>query len=244
METKTIAINGNKVRYFCGGKGKPLVFLHGWSTNPLSHKPLLEKIAEHFTVYAPFLFDLSFEDIESMAKSLAEFIYELGLKEVILAGTSFGALIACMAAYLQPKLVSRLLLINAAGVPSEASRLEMAFDALNSYFILLLQRKLRVILYRWQSGINFHLSFWRHRMRVLAKQLKSKTHICYIFHRLKVKTVIIWSTRDVTFPLLHAYSLKKMIPNSKLVVVEGTHAWHYHDPDLFAKTIVAACNSP
>ncbi len=244
LETRTIVVNGNKTRYLVGGSGKPLVFLHGWSTNPFSHKPSLEKIAQKFTVYSPFLFELNFEDVESMARSLVDFMQELGLTEVILAGTSFGALIACLVACWYPKMVSRLLLINAAGVPSEASRLEMAFDALDSYVILMFQRKLRVMLYRWLSGIFFHLSFWRHRMRALAGQLKPKTHICYIYQELKVKTVIIWSTRDVTFPLYHAYSLKKMIPNSKLIVAEGTHAWHYHDPELFAKTIAAACDSP
>ena len=243
LKKKYAVVRGSKVRYLHGGSGKPLLFLHGWSTNPLSHIHSLEIIAESFTVYAPFIFDMKIKNVQDMAESMNEFIKTVGIQETAIAGTSFGALIAGLAAYLQPNKVSRLLLINAVGVPIEVSPLKMSMDAIKSYAGLLLKLRLKVIWHRFVSGIHFHISFLKKGMRDLAKELKYKTHYCHVFSALKVKTIIIWSSKDIMFPVSMAHSLKSLIANSELIIKDGNHAWHYHEPELFAQTIVAACNS-
>src|SRR3989338_2081156 len=244
LTKKHVILGGAKVRYLQGGTGKPLVFLHGWSTNPLSHTPSLEILGRSFTVYAPFLFDTKFNNVKDIATSMTEFIEKIGIQKTTLSGTSFGALIAGLVAYKQPKKVSRLLLINALGMPIETSALKMSQDSLKSYIKLLLELKLKVAWHRCMSGIYFHLAFLKRGMRDLVNEMKQKTHFCYIFHGLKVKTVLIWINKDVLFPLSKAHSLKQLIANSELIVRDGNHAWHYHSPELFAKTIIAACSSP
>ena len=54
METKTIQTHHVPVRYFEGGKGEPLVFLHG-AGGVTAQDPFLAKLAETHRVYAPLL---------------------------------------------------------------------------------------------------------------------------------------------------------------------------------------------
>lgn len=90
METKTVAINGSKVRYLYGGKGKPLLFLHGWPTAPPAYKESLEILAESFTVYAPYLFDMNCSSVKETAESVKALIRQLGVKAASVVGISFG----------------------------------------------------------------------------------------------------------------------------------------------------------
>ena len=256
LQTRRVNINGKAVRMLCGGTGKPMMFLHGWSTNPPAHHESLELLAKNFTIYVPFLYDFRFRNLADMARGVEALIRQLGLKNVILAGTSFGALVAAVIAESNNKngsivgnrynelSISRLILVNPAGVPNVASVVDMFFDSLKSFTLLLLTGKLRTIRHRAASGLSFHLSFiWNSGFRDLSKEVTKKVHACHLFSNIKIRTSIIWSDNDVTFPYAHAEVLHKMIKNSTVKIVKGDHAWHYHNPELFAKTIMEACNS-
>ena len=52
MELKTVAAPRVPVRYFEGGKGEPLVFLHG-AGGVLGDDPFLNALAQKYHVYAP-----------------------------------------------------------------------------------------------------------------------------------------------------------------------------------------------
>jgi pimeloyl-ACP methyl ester carboxylesterase len=54
MELKTIAAPKVPVRYYEGGSGTPLVFLHG-AGGILPNDPFLAKLTEKYHVYAPLL---------------------------------------------------------------------------------------------------------------------------------------------------------------------------------------------
>lgn len=54
MEAKTIDTPHVPVRYFEGGKGDPLVYLHGAGGITLED-PFLAKLAETYHVFAPLL---------------------------------------------------------------------------------------------------------------------------------------------------------------------------------------------
>ncbi len=240
LQTKRLTINGKTVRMLQGGSGKPVVFLHGWSTNPISHRESLELLANKFTIYAPFLFDLKFSKLSEMAEGVSDLIRMLKLKNSILAGTSFGGLIAALVAASGNHDDSRLLLINPAGLLREASDLQMSLDSIKSYFCLLFRCKFRAIIRVWLSGANFRLSFWKRGIRTLAKELRAKVHVCYVFKRIKAKTAIIWSNNDNIFPVSQAATLNALIKNSALVLVKGDHAWYYLEPRLFAQKVEEA----
>lgn len=240
METKTVAINGSKVRYLYGGTGKPLLFLHGWPSNPLSYKQALTLLAQSFTVYAPFMFDANCSSVSEIAEAVRRFCHELNIRAAAVAGVSFGGAVAAM---LSPdkKLVSRLVLINPAGVPREASFAKMLVNLLKSSTGMLLKGEAGHFLSRYMSALNFFALLKSVGRRRLFAEIKAstKTHICYIFQRIPVKTAIIWCSRDDVFPVSAAAVLNRMIRKSKLTIVEGDHYWPFHEPGQFAETVLA-----
>ena len=142
METKTIAINGNKVRYFHGGTGKPLLFLHGWPTNPQTYRHGLELLADSFTVYAPFMFDMNCSSTREIAEGVRKFCRALNIKAAAVAGISFGGGVAALLSH-DKKLVSKLVLINTAGVPRQASFARMLVNLIRSSLLMLASGKAR-----------------------------------------------------------------------------------------------------
>lgn len=240
LETKQISLNGTKVLYLHGGAGKPLLFLHGWPANPKTYREALDLLANDFTVYAPFMFDMKCGNVSEVAACVKALMKELGLANVTVAGVSFGGAIACLLS-LHNGLVSQLVLINTAGVPRQASFAKMFVNLLRSSTRMLLHGNVSHLFHRYTSSVKFWASLRSAERKRLFKEIKvsAKTHACYLFQKIQVPTIIIWCAQDNVFPASNAAVLQNLINNSKLVVVEGDHYWPFHKPKHFAETIVA-----
>ena len=122
MDLKTIQTERVPVRYYEGGAGQPLVFLHGAGGLDMD-LDFLESLARKFHVYAPLV--PGYGDSEECAelRDMLDFtlhtwdvVERLGLKDPILAGHSMGGMIASEMAAVAPNDVSRLALIAPAGL--------------------------------------------------------------------------------------------------------------------------------
>ena len=111
-----VSIDGRKVKYHDLGKGKAIVYLHGW---PLEFSPQTAAWARQLRGYrliAPVLPGfgssecLPKSDIDSYVNFLHDFLSALGVKKVILMGASFGGLVSLRYAAQYP--VKRLVLIG------------------------------------------------------------------------------------------------------------------------------------
>ena len=107
MELKTVKTHRTPVRYFEGGKGQPLVFLHG-AGGVVAGDAFLAKLAESFHVYAPLI--PGYGDSEEcheirecwISRCTLRRRKELGLKDPVPVGHSMGGMIAAeMAAIAQ-----------------------------------------------------------------------------------------------------------------------------------------------
>jgi len=105
------------------GQGPALVFFHGpWG---LTWGAFLDALAQSFTVYAPEhpgttpgLPD-AVQDVDSLWDLVLcydELLEQLRLPEVVLAGHSFGAMVACEVAALRPSRARRLALLDPIGL--------------------------------------------------------------------------------------------------------------------------------
>src|SRR5579863_1873639 len=122
MQLKTVQTEHVPVQYLEGGKGQPLVFLHG-AGGMTADDPFLAKLAERFHVHAPFLpgYGESLEcpelrDMLDFTLHTWDVVEALGLKNPILVGHSMGGMIAAEMAALAHNDVSRLVLISPAGL--------------------------------------------------------------------------------------------------------------------------------
>ncbi|MBI2144366.1 alpha/beta hydrolase [Candidatus Woesearchaeota archaeon] len=240
LETRTTLVNGSKVRCLHGGKGKPLLFLHGWPSQPPAYMEALELLAESFTVYAPYMFDLKCGSVKETAEGVKALIRQLGVKAPAVVGNSFGG--AVVAAIGQnAKAVSQLILIGPGGVPRKASLVKMLTNLMRSSVQLIVQGHRQTAFYRWASMFSFLASLCRHHTRQLFREIRAstKTHCCWLFQGIKAKTAIIWCSKDDVFPVSAAAVLNKMIRNSTLTIVDEDHYWPFHKPGEFAETILA-----
>ena len=238
LQKKHVKIGNRKIRYLSGGKGRPLIFLHGWSTSPAAHRQSFDILKKHFTIYAPYLADVRYQKPHLMAKMVLELVRELRLEKVILAGTSFGGVIAALMAVMKPEKISRLMLINTAGMPIRTPTALMLMDSLSSIARLLIEMRFRTLANRLLSVIRFNFNYLKSEVRELALDIRYRTNMSGAFSKIKVSTVVIWSRGDVTYPVPTARDIHRLIQKSKLVIVDGGHAWHYHAPAFFAKVLL------
>jgi len=117
------------LRYFTGGTGEPVVLLHGLGGSAANWIELLPELAERNRVLAvdlpghggsePLRADASITDF---AAAIAALIRQEDAGPAIVAGHSFGGLVALRLAHLRPDLVGGLLLVAPAGITSGTRR--------------------------------------------------------------------------------------------------------------------------
>ena len=124
--TATIRPGHQPVRYFRGGSGQPLLYLHhlagmqGW-------EPALGELATQFDVIAPYHPGWgptnSLDEVNSgldLVLHYVDLLDYLGLDRVNVLGHSFGAWIGAELAAIRPDRVNRLVLANPVGIWEEA----------------------------------------------------------------------------------------------------------------------------
>jgi len=124
FDSKTVAIDGVKLHYFCGGSGPPLVLVHGLgSSAAVEFYYNLEPLAAHHRVFAVDLPGFGGSDkpalaytIELFVKAVRELMASQGLERAAVMGVSMGGRVALGLALDSPEKVERLVLVDALGV--------------------------------------------------------------------------------------------------------------------------------
>src|ERR1700760_4001508 len=82
---KTAHVNGINIHYVIGGKGEPLVLVHGFGNNWYMWNRILPELSKYFTVIAPDLRGLGESDKpaggydkKTMATDIHELVKQLG----------------------------------------------------------------------------------------------------------------------------------------------------------------------
>src|SRR3990167_8453597 len=241
LQKKTVTVGKSKVRYLHGGKGKPMLFLHGWPAAPPVYGKSLEILAENFTVYAPYLFDMKCNTIQEISACVKSMVSQLGVSGCAAAGISFGGAVAAAAA-MDKETISNLVLIGPAGLPMQASFGKMLVNLIMTSARMLAHGKTKTITHRMLSVATFISQLRQSETRRLFNEIRSSenTHACYMFQAIQVATTIIWCINDDVFPYYNAPILQNLIKNSKMISVKGDHYWAMHEPVQFAEIVANA----
>src|SRR5690242_5682470 len=116
MDLKTIQTAHVPVRYFEGGQGEPLVFLHGAGGLELDEY-FLNSLTKNFHVYAPLVPGYGDSEECSELRDMLDFtlhtwdvVHAIGIRKPALVGFSMGGMIAAEMAAVAPDDLSRLVL--------------------------------------------------------------------------------------------------------------------------------------
>jgi pimeloyl-ACP methyl ester carboxylesterase len=246
--SKQIIIDGLLVNYYYTlsdkKTSKTLIFLHGWGVDSrLWFKILPETISKN---YSMFFLDLPgfgqsqtpkiAYDVEDYKKIVCEFIRKLELKKINLIGHSFGGRISIKLASENPNFLEKIVLVNTAGIvpPSKTKKLitfisKVISPIFKPNFMQPLRRKLYFLLdseYLENEKLSQIFS------KVVSENL---THLLELIKR---PALIVWGRNDLVTPLHYGELTNKLIPKSKLVIIEDAGHFSFLDqPKEFVKAL-------
>ena len=113
-------VNGVRLHYYIGGKGSPVVLLHGYAQTSHMWNPIMPLLAENHTVIVPDLRGAggsgkpdSGYDKKNMAVDIHGLTSKLGFKRVSIVGHDIGLMVAYAYAAQFPQSTERVVLMDA-----------------------------------------------------------------------------------------------------------------------------------
>jgi pimeloyl-ACP methyl ester carboxylesterase len=112
-------VNGIQIHYVIGGKGDPVVLLHGWPETWYSWHHIMPSLSKNYTVIAPDLRGLGDSsrpstgyDGKTLAEDIHQLITQLGFKSIFLVGHDIGTQVAYSYAAAHPTEVRKLVVME------------------------------------------------------------------------------------------------------------------------------------
>lgn len=122
-----ILLNDDIVHYEVLGRGKPLIFLHGWVGSWRYWMPSMQAASISYRTYALDLWGFGdtarnpmYYTLEQQTALLDQFLQEMGIMKIAIVGHGLGALIGVLYAIRNPRFVDRVM---AVGLPTQAQSL-------------------------------------------------------------------------------------------------------------------------
>jgi pimeloyl-ACP methyl ester carboxylesterase len=112
-------VNGTRLHYVAGGRGEPLVLLHGWPQTWWEYRKVMPELARHYRVIAVDLRGIggsgkpvSGYEKKNMARDIYELAGLLGYSEINVAGHDIGSQVAFSFAANHPEATRRVALLG------------------------------------------------------------------------------------------------------------------------------------
>ena len=115
-----VVIDNQVVHYEAFGRGRPVLFLHGWLGSWRYWFPTMEVVAGQFRTYS---FDFwgfgdsrrkrTQESIQAYSEQVIRFLDALGIDQVMLVGHSMGGMVAMKTAINHPERIQRVVTVGA-----------------------------------------------------------------------------------------------------------------------------------
>ncbi len=235
MTLNTIATSRVPVRYYEGGSGTPLVFLHGAGGLNID-LTFLDALAQRFHVYAPLVPGYGDSEECPDLRDMLDFtlhtwdvVSALGLKDPVLAGFSMGGMIASEMAAIAPNDVSRLALIAPAG-------LWLDQQPIPDFFAMLPFELPPFLFYDEEAGAKAMTagmdlsdpSFLQAFLVQNARQLGAAGKILFPIperglssrlYRIRAKTQLIWGDSDKLIAPVYAKEFQRGIAGSSVTMI-------------------------
>jgi pimeloyl-ACP methyl ester carboxylesterase len=232
-----INLGGLNVAYLKGGRGAPLVYLHGLSASNRweSHHLALAITNLVYAVQLPGWAEGSIPAVIESAHDYARFIIALlnalGLDRVDLVGHSFGGWIALYLAAEYPSRVNRLVLADAMGLDMpEAPAADLAAMDQDSFLRAAFVETGRVLvpgdfggaIEDVRLGQEFETQ-WRSRELIvgLTRGRLADPELTAKLSSIAAETLVVWGRDDRLVPYQHGELLARMIPHARLRLIDG-----------------------
>lgn len=245
---QVVQLDGRKARVLRGGRGQPLVFLHGSEGSVNRMKSFLEPLTREFEVIAPVHpgfggseLPPEYDAIDDLVFHYLDLFDKLELKSTSLAGLSLGGWIAAELAAAHGERVSKLVLVNAIGIKVEGIVLPNPFmispDKLGAMLISDPARRAEMAP-KTPEEVVARLKDKEAAARFLFKRLynpKLKARLA----RFKGPALVLWGEKDGLLPLEYGMAYAQAIPGARFATLAAGHALPIELPDKFSEAVTA-----
>jgi pimeloyl-ACP methyl ester carboxylesterase len=236
-ESRFVMIDGHRIHYYVSGpvSGAPIVLVHGLggrSEDFVNLVPYLKKSG--YRVYTPDLLGFGQSEeptnasysIGDQADLVINFFDAMGLQRADLGGWSMGGWIAQKVAVDNPERVSRLILMDSAGLMMRPSWDTRLFTPTTPAELAQLQALLTphpkaMPQFMAQDILRISASYSWVVKRALTSMLSAKDVMDEDLPSLKMPVLILWGELDRITPLSEGRAIHLLIPQSQSVVASG-----------------------
>ena len=234
-QMQMVEVAGHRTQLLRGGQGEALVYLHS-AVGETMWLPFHQGLAAEFEVIAPahpgFAASEGYDEIDGMEDVIFHYLdlfAALVLQRFNLVGASFGGWVAAEFAVRYPERVSRLVLVDAAGlwldeapVPDFFARLQDA-SALRRMMLYRPESFLGDLLFpedpedeRIEAGLRAMQAIARIGWNPFLHSPKLRSRL----RRITSPTLLLWGADDVVYPQLYAQAFRDAIPGSTVQLIE------------------------
>ncbi len=253
MKCEVIKVKGREVSYVLKKSNvntdEVILFLHGWGQSKECFLNIIKKLDLKKDIMAIDLpgfgespeFDEEALKSDYITKYYASFITDLleefDYKKVNLVSHSFGARLSFWLAKENNK-INKLLLTGAAGIKPKR-KLTYYLRVYGFKFQKLLLKTPLYFQYKNDILKNSGSADYKNASEFMKKVLIKTVNedLKFLFKDIKQKTILFWGEQDDATPLADGKIMNKEIPNSKLIVVKGTHYAFLENEELFLDKI-------
>jgi pimeloyl-ACP methyl ester carboxylesterase len=247
LATRYTEIDGLKVRHASEGSGPPVLVLHGWGASIETVASIVSSLAPVANVHALDLPGFGSSDpppaawgVQDYCDFVLRFIDVLRIERPLaVIGHSNGGRVAIAIASCRPEIVSRMILIDSAGIrPSRGftyyRKVGMAKAGKHAArWLGPPGRRLRELLVGRAASADYAAASPQMRP-TLVKLVNSDLR--EMLPRVATPTLLIWGEQDTATPLSDGELMERLIPDAGLVVFEGAGHYSYlEQPARFAK---------
>ncbi|MDE1727014.1 MAG: alpha/beta hydrolase [Thaumarchaeota archaeon] len=259
MQTKFADVWGHKVRYFEDGRSdKTIILLHGLGGSAERWLKVIPILSPRYRVIAPDMIGFGHSDkpsedytIEFFGKFLTAFINTLGLKTVILVGTSLGGQIAAKCAS-SNDMIEKLVLVAPSGAMKQSTA------AVDAYMMAALYPNHASAKTAFEmmsnSGTVDEFTVFDFVKRMSAPNAKlafissvlgiKNSKIEDSLEKIMVPTLLVWGKEDRVIPIEHANQFVTSIKNCQFLELNDCgHLPHVEKPELFSDSVLEFLSS-
>ena len=238
VSTREVMVSGQPVRYEVAGRGDPVILVHGLSGSTRWWARNVPALAGHYRVYLVNLPGFgAFRRpgqrfvLAGATSWLLAWMDAVGLERAHLVGHSMGGYLSLKLAARRPQAVSRLVLVDPAGMPPGRTMLGHLWPLLlaarygRPTFLPILVRD---ALYAGP------FTLLRTTRDLLAEDVRGD------LRRVGMPTLLVWGERDPLIPPSIGDVMRAEIPDSRLLVIEGAgHNPMFDRPEDFNDALLA-----
>lgn len=257
LKLREVELSNITTRYIEGGRGKPVILLHGIGSNKAYFRSLMKDLSKEWRVIAPDVPGLYSEsrfrsgkhNYRVLSQWLDEFVTALGCEKITIVGNSLGCNLAAYHAYKFPEKVEKLCLLSMPETFTDKGDtirtiIEDIFVSLDSYADI--DRLMEACFYRQPnlpfiikkrifSELKKHYSFLNQLIEELNEnQIQLRARIPHI----KTPTLLISGAEDPTCPIEFAHRLHDSMPNSELRILSKSKHFTFLERHVLVKKLL------